>query len=398
MPNRDADLQLLAEIPDVTHCIPDRDGAGFLAVFSDSKRKTCSLGRIGPPWSAPVPTCIELSSSVEKIWPSASGRYLAVSHFAATLGESEDSFEEFDEDEFDEDAANAWVEVWDVDAGKRLLGLPKVPNRGMVQWAGFHPDEKALIWFTIVHVFVTSLETLDTSRRYQAPRGSGGAALHPQGTTLVFNSLATLDLTTGKQTKPLRVGQSRGSGEVMAKQLEAMLEGSKGPVAAMYRGIGQFMAARSATSGLIGSETVELLSFHPDGTLLMCVTNRGVRAYAWDAILSATEDAPPPVFAADPEPVPTESALGAAAPPMVFLYTLAHDAVGNRVFYAGLTGEVGFLNLETGESGTFLEVPGNPLIRQLAMSKDGSALACVCHDEMVPRPRVTLRIWQVRSA
>ena len=48
----------------------------------------------------------------------------------------------------------------------------------------------------------------------------------------------------------------------------------------------------------------------------------------------------------------------------------------DRLLYGGLGGEIACLDLRSGRARTLRELPGRPVIRALALSRDGSSLAC----------------------
>lgn len=58
-----------------------------------------------------------------------------------------------------------------------------------------------------------------------------------------------------------------------------------------------------------------------------------------------------------------------------YVYDLEHDRERNRLLFAGLDGRVGYLDLDSGNSGTLLEVSDRPAIQRLALSGDLATLS-----------------------
>jgi hypothetical protein len=71
---------------------------------------------------------------------------------------------------------------------------------------------------------------------------------------------------------------------------------------------------------------------------------------------------------------------------------MIHDEKGNRLVFGGLSGKIGYLDLNDGSSGILLDIPGRPAIVNLALARDGSALACVCRANIFSGPTL-LQIW-----
>src|SRR5262249_11861835 len=74
---------------------------------------------------------------------------------------------------------------------------------------------------------------------------------------------------------------------------------------------------------------------------------------------------------------------GMSMPGNSYIYALAYDEPGRRVVFGGLGGTIQCLDLSTGKTCTLVDIPGRPAILRLALTGDGSALACVVHREML---------------
>ena len=109
--------------------------------------------------------------------------------------------------------------------------------------------------------------------------------------------------------------------------------------------------------------------------MLLAATELGLRVYAWEELLSAEGRTPPPRFAAEAEPGEFPTSAGDTVR-IAQTYTLAFDAAGRRVLFAGLDGRIRFLELESGRAGVLLDIPQRPSLTHIGLSRDGSALAC----------------------
>jgi hypothetical protein len=360
----------------------DPHGAGFMVCWSNLvSPKAISLLRYAPPWSAgPLSTGLELES-FGLLCASPSGRYL----FSA-----------------------GWKgQLWDLD--QKAFVLEVQHPRGAI-WADFTADEKLLISRSTEEVIVTDLKSRSQLAAFLVPGGQR-AALHPSGTKLVVDvqaNLGILDLASGRLTSPLCVGErqdftahtlwlaqqmKKGEAQVdfgavqekvteslrkmgldvagMAEQLQKNLEQMKQAHAKI--GTPEWLAEQAP---IRGSEQPMNLAFSSDGKLFFCATSQGARVYSWEEMLASGEQVPRPLYAVDSLPYPHESSYGLFSR-MAHTYALAYDAKAHRLLFGGLSGTIDYLDLHTGQPGTLIEPPGRPAINQLALSGDGSALACL---------------------
>jgi hypothetical protein len=121
-----------------------------------------------------------------------------------------------------------------------------------------------------------------------------------------------------------------------------------------------------------------------------------VRVLAWDEVLAAQEATPAPVFAAEAEPVAVDVG-GRMMTTQRAVHGLAVDAAGKRLLYGGLEGKIGFLDLNTGRSGTLLDPPGRPAVRRLGLARNRSALCCTVEPDLFVQGRnrrpALLQVW-----
>jgi len=97
--------------------------------------------------------------------------------------------------------------------------------------------------------------------------------------------------------------------------------------------------------------------------------------YSWKEICATDE--PIPAFSIDPEPLERKTLQGTFPVPG-FIHALAHDDRANRLLFGGGSGLVHFLDLASGATGVVLDPPGRGPIRELGLSRDRSALLCMC--------------------
>ncbi len=316
--------------------------------------------------------------------------------------------------------------------------MHEIEPPGYLAWAGFSPDEKFLATLgrgpgTAAEGAVVRVPSGRPVSEFRVEHAQE-AAIHPTGVAVVAGGLGQLvfvDLASGQTRQTLFVGArvdrsalyqafaaqvqqhlaqldpqalEQQYRSAMEKQVKAMEEaGRRGAVPAgvsveemiqrfreqMEKTIAEMkrqhqQRQQAGAEGLFpaqGAERVTTLECGADGRLLCCATDQGVRVYAWDALLSATECTPAPVFAVAPEAIAVEAGGGRATPLRAGPRALAHDAAGNRLLFGGLDGKVGFLDLTTGRAGTLLDPPGRPAILSLGLSRDRRSLCCTYQPE-----------------
>jgi hypothetical protein len=204
--------------------------------------------------------------------------------------------------------------------------------------------------------------------------------------------------------------------EAIAARVEKMLRASgladdtvrdkvRAQIEAMKKQMAEAGSPRQAAPLAIrGSERPSAMEFHPSGNQLFCATSAGCRVYDWNAVrdsaLAGGQQMPAPVFAASSTP---------ASQPMhrrmvhteAYVYALAFDARAERLLFGGLTGCVDYLDLRSGLSGTLLELPGRPVVLQLSLNEDATALACCVQPDFFEQGKrrrpPKLQIWDYRG-
>jgi hypothetical protein len=171
------------------------------------------------------------------------------------------------------------------------------------------------------------------------------------------------------------------------EQIETILERTRAAQAVMQS------PRALAEMNVRGSEQPGIVDFTHDGESLLCGTDQGVRVYEWESVLAAAREMPKPIWSVDSPIIEIEFQAHRTSH-TANIYALAHDIRGNRLLFGGLAGTVGFLDLESGRSGTFIDIPGRPAVLSLALSRDGSALACSVRPNFFGHDKSgVLQIW-----
>jgi hypothetical protein len=121
--------------------------------------------------------------------------------------------------------------------------------------------------------------------------------------------------------------------------------------------------------------------FHPNGEQLFVAT-KGIRVFAWTALLSATGDTPPPEHSLD-APIDDESDPNSRP----LAYCVRFDPERNLVLSSCLAGAVQYLNVATGKSGVLLKAADKVGIWRLELTSDMRAICCHCNTHPKVRPR-----------
>ncbi len=176
-------------------CCRAPEPSSFLIAWSGhtmDEEKACELERYGPPWEAsPTPFSMSIDGHIYNMSLSPSGRYLAVGH-----------------------AAGDWkATLWDLVEKRRIVESPQVRA---VSWAGFTPDERAMISVSndgqegrVV------IQPVDGSESRALPlKHASRAACHPGGRKLAVmdKRLSVVDLDTLQIESASFVGGRRVTG------------------------------------------------------------------------------------------------------------------------------------------------------------------------------------------
>jgi hypothetical protein len=418
---------------------PDRQGDGFLVCSRrpGPDRAAAPVQRYAPPWTGPADTGLSLAGLSELLVPSPSGRYLA----AGCSADAKVPVWDLDAHAVVAEIAQAGAVVWAGFSPDELFLVTLCWDRSHAAAVlGGRPVASCQVAEVASGRAVASFQ-LEYAQR---------AAVHPSGVILVadaLNRLTLAKLPAGPVSKSLFVGGRQDLGslnpllaaqaqeavaqlnpDVLEQQMRAVLDrqikhmeeaARRGPLPPGVASVEEFIARfkqqieqgialmrqqfqqrrQAGPSALTlperGNESVTCLECSADGRLVFVATDKGVRAFAWDALTAATESTPAPLFAAEAEGVAVEFGPGMTATHRM-VSALAHDAAGNRLLFGGLEGKVGFLDLATGRSGTLLDPPGRPAVQRLGLSRDRGSLCCTCQPDLLvqnKRQPALLQVW-----
>jgi hypothetical protein len=398
------------------------DSGLFVCWVNGMEKRPCPLLHYRTPWHEPAVVGVDLPPSAQVMRVSPSGRYLGVGH-----------------------AFGNWkAQVFDLQAKTPLF---EVPHQNMAGWLGFSADEKEFFSLDPMKGVRTSMATHKALSSFAVEYGKLGV-LHPTGALLIASEtgrLSFVDPSTGAIQRALVIAK-KAEAEAMQKYMAAQLKQSyanfdpetfekmlQTQMAQMEKVIKQLHENAAKTGGkegaeqaarmrevmqqqlersredfarkkrevetgkitLPGSERIMSMEGSPDGKWVILGTSAGIRVYAWDDLAVAEEYMPEPAFKWDGTAVVVRQ--GMSMPGNSYIYALTYDEPGRRVVFGGLGGTIQSLDLSTGKTSTLMDIPGRPAILRLALTRDGSALACVVHPEMLAegnnRKPPVLQIW-----
>ena len=391
---------------------PNRAGDGFFVVWTHAWSPR--LVEYSPPWprggrEAPL----AVGGAVEALCLSHSGRLLA-------LGDNGQPFH---------------TTVWDFERASPLLN-----QESAALSLDFTSDDQHLLAVCRGEVTVFDLTARADHKRLKLDDGVCRGVFDPSGRYMLFDNLELWDWQTRERTRRWRFGGRRDDRRLLQQVRRSLQEGlSNAPeqaeqyvqrMAAELQLPSELAAqileeARANLDGLRaslesadwldqmaqGSEGIHQLSFNADGRFLLCATDKGVRVYEWPRFLQAAEPlanrpgkaplrevAPAPLYSVKGLPYGEEGEDADRYGSFRDVYALAYDAVGGRLLYGGMGGAIGCLDLATGQASTLIELPGRPVVWQLSLSRDGSALACVTRpqffrDEGTRKLPAELAVW-----
>lgn len=253
---------------------------------------------------------------------------------------------------------------------------------------------------------------IDTGRRVAAYAAQVGQAMawHPSGKWLVAagsrRTLLVLGLTDGEQIKPreLCVGgqeetsaitgsllpgqvdavdmaemeqKARATFETALKQMQSMMKLDAQKLGEMRELMEkQWKMSLAAMSGasehrapaLQGNEQVMAVGFSADGHWLWCGTNKGLRVYAWEDVVSVDgEEMPVAKWQFNP-PEAEESGFDG------YVYAAAEIADRGEIVFGGLAGKLYRMSLATGSVQELMTMPESASVISLHVSRDGMVL------------------------
>jgi hypothetical protein len=139
-------------------------------------------------------------------------------------------------------------------------------------------------------------------------------------------------------------------------------------------------------------ETVYCAGWSGDGRWLWCGTNRGVRVFEWDAILTRSGDAPPP-------PPRWRVDLPATMPnvPLTGVTAAAVEPSGERLVFAATDGRLSQLRFTDGQVEHFTHGPPVSRVFKLLFTADASSLGMVRQDHPGVATSGQKTFWEIWS-
>jgi hypothetical protein len=351
--------------PFVPTCFPDQSG-GFVVIWKNYHVDAGThVQRYQAPWTSGEPVRLPLRGLARQIVLSPSGKLAAVQCGS-------------DRDEIDVYRLEDGQTVTTISHGQVKLGA--VPLA-----VAFTPDERKII--SRGHrgldadegIYLDDLGGLNERKTINLNVAGGfnrvdRIACHPQGRFLITDvsadKLAILDV---EECRVVSVLKTAGHG--LAGWMAAAALGEK-------------------VTGYRPNESLRTFEFSPDGSLVFCGMEEGVRVYRWEDMLRARKSLPDAIASA-----PSElTAVGTGAYPSYhrMTYDLTFDWRRNLLVFAGLEGKIQYLEVESNRSGTLLEVPGRPAILNIGLSSDLKVVYTVSLAGMFdrgPRKPQVLQLW-----
>lgn len=300
---------------------------GFLCAWSHLGRSALEpLERWSRPFVGPEDIGIRVSPTVTRLTTSKAGRFLAAGH-----------------------AYGDWrVQLWDLPARRELV---RVELGGATDQLTFSPDEQTLVCIAEGQLSLISMEPPYARARVQLAAGSTCCAFHPDGRWLLCASyapsgatLSLVELSTQRVVRAWPMGAS---------------EAPRPP------------GPREAVS-YHPLESARKLGFSRDGAWFVAVVEQGVRVYAWQELLGAEASLPKPIASSSSAEQLADAGTHVLRSQMT--YDFAIDEARRSVLFSGLSGHIGELSIDTGETQQLLEIPGAHAVWGLWLDEDGGAL------------------------
>ncbi len=285
-------------------------------------------------------------------------------------------------------ANRSLVDIWDTRNKQQLV---EKQSPGPVIAMSFSPDECWL--FVVVHNHppptqlhriglrpdlqdaVLAHESLHFQAIIPHPDGRLLALVDNHGILVVVDatSMQIISQAWIKETNSLLREDVRDA--MVGNAMEKMLDELKNHMSQAQLDQYRLQSARH----FLPKEAIRLGIFSPDGDWLFCGTSGGLRALNWDDVQHCPNMTPVPVrLSADSQPA-HHKGRGGTALEHKLVYGVVHDALRQRVLFAGLEGKIFFLELKGGRTGDLLAVPARASLIQLALTPDRLALVATAH-------------------
>jgi WD40 repeat protein len=257
-----------------------------------------------------------------------------------------------------------------------------IAHSGAVQWLAFSQDDQWLYSLGGEEFNISSLSEKRVSITISGLKGSRAAAVHPSNAFLVIglqNQLWIIDLKTKivvkklaahRKTEKLERWRGLTNDQVMEKLRENPQKLKKAGLESK-EDLESWINQKRWFS-FESQESIFDVRFSPDGKGLF-MASTGMRIFDWNEVLSAEKNLPPPRFFVD---APRDDENDPNSHPLT--YSIRFDPERKILLSSCLAGTIQYLNIENGNSGTLLKIPGEVTSWRLELTTDGKALCCQC--------------------
>lgn len=384
--------------------------AGLLVAWGNAAQQVqVPLLHYQPPWDAPQPVGLEVSSYVNTMAQSSSGMFLAIGQ-----------------------ASGRWqADVYDLGAKSHCFTIPHVRT---VVWVGFSVDDAFLVTLGNDDCHITDMASKQEIASITISNAKTGV-IHPDGYVLIADracKVHVVELATGEVRQSLIVGEPGQAKhdlqqqqqlmkqvlgtinveDLIAKQMQSLdatvamfmkfQTNRKDPNAElnaeqfrqqlientnkMAMELREKQQAEQSTLPTQGIEQIMAMEYCPELGLLAVGSSHGVRVYEWKSILQAQHYFPKPRWAAT-----VESNVYDPASSNNYVYTVAFDAERNWLLYGGLAGIILVLDVATGATQTLLRLPGSASVLRISLTTD------LKHLVLLTRPGLTSRTLNMQQ-
>lgn len=331
---------------------------GIIAALRSPDESEARLVTIAPPWKQGIqPATLKSDWTADNFCTSSSGRWLAGGF-----------------------AYGDWkLRVWDW-RGKEMAF--EITLDRAVQWVTFSQDEQWLYGLGGGEFVVIDMSKKRAVLSIKSLEGARGAAVHPSGKVVVIGlqtHLGIIDVNQGKLVKKLPLGRyklsfDRFPGLAEKSVLDQLL---KNPEPFRKHGLEtpeQIVSWLAANRYFMieQQESAFDLGFTPDGRHFFAAI-RGIRIFDWEKFLSASDEAPPPLFSVD---APRDNPTDPNSHPLA--YCVRFDPERDLVLSSCLAGVIQYVNIHNGQSGTLLKLPDEVTVWRFELTADRQAICCMC--------------------
>lgn len=375
----------------------------FLGESNLFERRETEVQMIPPPWTDDrKPLGITVAPQAVAMAASPNGRYLAVGY-----------------------AGGTWkADLWDAEQKKHLL---EIKHTSAVYSMAFTSDERLLFTMSPHEIVVTNLASGERAAEWKIENGQA-MDLHPSGRMLAFgrqDGFSVFNVEAG-EARALRLGQYQDLSalrEYLQGELRQEIEksGSDWVTSQVQRTLKQLGISEDSKAGkrmrddteksmndvLSGKafehlgertfqpENVSCVRFVGAGKYLACVTEKALRIFDLDRVLSVSDGEVEPLYSVQPTPVPHEYGYLSG-----YIYAAVDDPETGGVLFGGLDGSIRSLVLATGEIADLFSPPGTPPIMQMKLV-GGHTLFCLCQpgfpETHGKRQPLLLQIWDRKT-